>query len=74
MSPINCDRREEVKGRKIVKATKKRSTGEQKAIIDTGGAKINLMTHEKVIQAYSSLLNVYSCSREHLIVGRIQEE
>lgn len=29
---------------------------------------------DKVLKAYSSLLHVFSCSREHLIIGRDQEE
>ena len=29
---------------------------------------------DKVMKAYSSLLHVFSCSREHMIIGRDVEE
>jgi len=32
------------------------------------------MTLENALKAYQTLLHVFSCSRNHLIVGRVQEE
>ena len=63
------------KKRKIVKATKriKESTVPAK-VQNNSSAKQEQISREKAVKALESLLNVFSCSRDHQIVGRTQEE
>ena len=68
-SSIFGDQNEERKERRVVKATKKRSKVNKNVPVTN-----QAMVHKKVVEVYSSLLNVFSCSREHLIVGRTHEE
>ena len=58
--------------RRIVKATVKRKTiSKKKTNEDHEASQKNV---NEAITAFSSLLNVFSCSRDHGIVGRNQEE
>lgn len=65
-------------GRKVLKAKRKRTNKKDSKDSPTESPEaspiLQVITKDGAQKAYQSLLHVFSCSRQHLIVGRDQEE
>jgi len=64
-------------GRKVLKAKRKRTNKKDSKDSPSESPKASnthIITKEGAEKAYQSLLHVFSCSRQHMIVGRDQEE